>query len=88
MFDLGAGTCDISVFETSYDSDFLFSEIGLHIKNKSISNYEKLGGDNIDLHIVQKEVMPAFCDKNTLILRSSPTPKGSFDSGLSSRRSR
>jgi len=64
VFDLGAGTCDISIFEASYRDDFFSSGIGLEINNKAISNYEKLGGDNIDLQIVQKEVMPLFCDKN------------------------
>lgn len=72
MFDLGAGTCDISLFEASYDPDFTTSDIGLSIKNKAISNYEKLGGDNIDLHIVQKEVLQVFCDKNEIQFSSLP----------------
>lgn len=72
MFDLGAGTCDISLFEASYDPEFTTSGIGLAIKNKAISNYEKLGGDNIDLHIVQKEVLQVFCDKNEIQFSSLP----------------
>lgn len=66
MFDLGAGTCDISLFEASYTPELMVSGIGLDINNKAISNYEKLGGDNIDLHIVQKEILQVFCDKNDI----------------------
>ncbi|MBI5846631.1 MAG: Hsp70 family protein [Nitrospirae bacterium] len=64
MFDLGAGTCDISLFEAAYDIEQLQSGVGLQIKNRAISNYKKLGGDNIDLHIVEEELLPAFCEKN------------------------
>ena len=64
MFDLGAGTCDVSIFKASYESDFIASGIGLELANRAISNYEKLGGDNIDLHIVEHEILPVFCDKN------------------------
>ncbi|MBI5641503.1 MAG: Hsp70 family protein [Nitrospirae bacterium] len=72
MFDLGAGTCDISIFDVAYDPDFLASGIGLDIKNRAISNYEKLGGDNLDLHIVEKEILPAFCKKNGLDFNELP----------------
>jgi molecular chaperone DnaK (HSP70) len=57
MFDLGAGTCDISLFEASYDIEQLQAGVGLQIKNRAISNYKKLGGDNIDLHIVEEELL-------------------------------
>lgn len=70
VFDLGAGTCDISIFEASYRGDLFSSAIGLEINNMAISNYEKLGGDNIDLHIVQKEVLPLFCDTNGIAFDS------------------
>ncbi|MCX5718223.1 MAG: Hsp70 family protein [Nitrospirae bacterium] len=72
MFDLGAGTCDISVFEASYDADAVSNGIGLNIKNRSISNYEKLGGDNIDLHIVEAEILPLYCEKNSIDFGSLP----------------
>lgn len=72
MFDLGAGTCDISLFEASYDPEFTSAGIGLKINNKAISNYKKLGGDNIDLHIVEKEVLQVFCDKNGIDFGSLP----------------
>ena len=88
LFDLGAGTCDVSIFETSYRDDLFSSGIGLEINNLAISNYEKLGGDNIDLHIVEKELLPFFCeyngiefaslqekDKRTLRYRLKPTAK-------------
>jgi molecular chaperone DnaK (HSP70) len=70
VFDLGAGTCDVSIFEASYRDDLFSSPIGLEINNMAISNYEKLGGDNIDLHIVQKEVLPLFCDTNGIAFDS------------------
>jgi molecular chaperone DnaK len=70
MFDLGAGTCDVSIFEASYDLEQLQSGVGLAIKNRAISNYEKLGGDNIDLHIVEEELLPAFCEKNSIDFHS------------------
>ena len=64
VFDLGAGTCDISIFEATYKDDLFHSDLGLEIDNMAISNYEKLGGDNIDLHIVQEEILPRFCEAN------------------------
>jgi molecular chaperone DnaK len=66
VFDLGAGTCDISIFEASYSDDLLASNIGLEIRNLAISNYEKLGGDNIDLHIGENELLPHFCEANEI----------------------
>ena len=66
IFDLGAGTCDVSVFEASYAAGFASSGIGLDIVNRSISNYEKLGGDNVDLHIVELAILPHFCEKNRI----------------------
>ncbi|MEK6528951.1 MAG: Hsp70 family protein, partial [Nitrospirota bacterium] len=72
IFDLGAGTCDVSIFEASYDTALLPSGIGLSIKNRAISNYEKLGGDNIDLHIVEEELLPIFCEKNLINFHSLP----------------
>lgn len=43
VFDLGAGTCDVSIFEACYREDDLFSSsIGLEINNLAISNYGKL----------------------------------------------
>lgn len=72
MFDLGAGTCDISIFQASYTTGDEQEGIGLEIKNRAISNYEKLGGDNIDLHIVEKEILPLFCEKNSIDFGSLP----------------
>lgn len=66
MFDLGAGTCDISLFQAAYELALIPTGTGLEIINKAISNYEKLGGDNLDLHIVEREILPAFCAKNNL----------------------
>lgn len=57
MFDLGAGTCDVSIFTVRYQEILDESDIGLSVTNRAISNYEKLGGDNIDLHIVENELL-------------------------------
>lgn len=72
IFDLGAGTCDISIFTASYDNNKGSEGIGLRIRNRAISNYEKLGGDNIDLHIVEKEMLGIFCDKNEIDFAGLP----------------
>lgn len=72
VFDLGAGTCDVSVFEAVYSGEAVDSGVGLQINNLAISNYEKLGGDNIDLYIVRDEVMPVFCDRNGLDFDNLP----------------
>jgi len=66
MFDLGAGTCDISVFRTIYSGDESPLGLNMTIETLAISNYEKLGGDNIDLHMVEEEILPAICRINNI----------------------
>lgn len=66
MFDLGAGTCDVSIFRTTYDEAPTPLGLNMSIETLAISNYEKLGGDNIDLHIVEEEFLSAFCLANDI----------------------
>lgn len=66
IFDLGAGTCDISLFTASYASGQQETGIGLNIHNSAIGNYLKLGGDTIDHWIVEQELLPEVCNVSGL----------------------
>ncbi len=48
VFDFGGGTCDISVIDVSFSP----VQRNIHLQNLAISRFEKLGGDDIDKHIV------------------------------------
>jgi len=52
VFDFGAGTCDISILEIGQDLN------GVYSKNIAISQFEKLGGDNIDRLIAIDVLLP------------------------------
>jgi molecular chaperone DnaK len=54
VFDFGAGTCDVSILELGSDLN------GVYSKNLSISKFEKLGGDNIDMLIARKHLLPVL----------------------------
>ena len=54
VFDFGAGTCDISILELSVDHN------GLHSKNISISQFQELGGNNIDEFIAEQYLYPTL----------------------------
>lgn len=72
MFDLGAGTCDISVFRTIFSGEESPLGLNMTIETLAISNYEKLGGDNIDLHMVEEEILPALCRINNIDFNEVP----------------
>jgi molecular chaperone DnaK (HSP70) len=59
VFDFGGGTCDISVLRIRRDDNNV--PLGLLIENLAISNYARLGGDNIDLLLVHEKLSPAVC---------------------------
>ena len=52
VFDFGAGTCDISILELGKDIN------GIYSKNLSISRFEKLGGDDIDMYLATEYLFP------------------------------
>jgi len=62
VFDFGGGTCDISVVCVKRDDNNL--PLGLLIENLAISNYARLGGDNIDLLLVHQRLLPAVCKES------------------------
>lgn len=55
VFDIGGGTCDLSILEVSYNP-----EKGLLIGNKAISRYNDLGGQDIDMIIAEEILYPKF----------------------------
>lgn len=59
VFDFGGGTCDISVLRVQRDDNNI--PLGLLIENLAISNYARLGGDNLDLLLVHASLLPAVC---------------------------
>ena len=56
VFDFGGGTCDISVLRVQRDEKN--APLALLIENLAISNYARLGGDNLDLLLVHKVLLP------------------------------
>ncbi len=63
VFDFGAGTCDISILELSVDYK------GIHVKNNSISQFEELGGNNIDMYIAHEYLLPRIIEKNGIDIK-------------------
>lgn len=59
VFDFGGGTCDISILRVQRDDKN--APLALLIENLAISNYARLGGDNLDLLLVHKVLLPAVC---------------------------
>jgi molecular chaperone DnaK len=64
VFDFGGGTCDISILRVQRDDRN--PPLALLIENLAISNYARLGGDNLDLLLVHKILLPAVCADNGL----------------------
>lgn len=60
VFDFGAGTCDISIIEIGRKAGKLYS------KNIAISQFEQLGGDDIDRAIVKEILMPQLAKQNNI----------------------
>ena len=62
VFDFGGGTTDVTILNVCKDPEH--QPLGLIIKNLAISNYERLGGDNIDLCLVDEILIPEICSKS------------------------
>jgi molecular chaperone DnaK (HSP70) len=58
VFDYGAGTCDVALLRVRFDPS---TETGLHVENLAISNYHRLGGDDIDAGIMDEVIWPQLC---------------------------
>jgi molecular chaperone DnaK len=59
VFDFGGGTCDISILRVQRDDKN--APLALLIENLAISNYARLGGDNLDLLLVHKVLLEKVC---------------------------
>lgn len=55
IFDIGGGTCDLSILEIRYNS-----KKGLVIGNKAISRYNDIGGQDVDMLIAEDILYPFF----------------------------
>jgi molecular chaperone DnaK (HSP70) len=62
VFDFGGGTTDVTILKVRKDAER--HPLGLLIENLAISNYERLGGDNIDLYLVDEFLIPEICSKS------------------------
>ena len=58
VFDYGAGTCDVALLRVRFDPA---SATGLHVENLAISNYHRLGGDDVDARVMEHIVWPQIC---------------------------
>ncbi len=58
VFDFGAGTCDISILEISIGAS------GISTRNISISQFQELGGSDIDRYIAWNILLPKLLKQN------------------------
>lgn len=68
VFDFGGGTCDISILRVQRDDKK--APLALLIENLAISNYARLGGDNLDLLLVHKILLPGVCQASGLLFEN------------------
>jgi molecular chaperone DnaK (HSP70) len=62
VFDFGGGTCDLSILRVQRDDKQ--APLGLLIENLAVSNYARLGGDNLDLLLVHQILLPKVCHES------------------------
>ncbi len=58
VFDFGGGTCDLVALKVKYDAK---KPGGLDVLPQSISPYQQIGGDTVDLAIMDEIVWPQVC---------------------------
>ena len=69
VFDYGAGTCDVALLRVRFDAA---STTGLHVENLAISNYHRLGGDDVDARVMEHVIWPQVCsDQQRFTLSAS-----------------
>ena len=68
VFDFGGGTCDLSVLQVRRDDKK--APLGLLVENLAISNYARLGGDNLDLLLVHQVFLPKVCHKSGVLFEN------------------
>jgi molecular chaperone DnaK (HSP70) len=61
VFDLGGGTCDLTLLKFRYDAS---KPTGIEDRPLAISPYQQLGGDTVDLAIMESVVWPQICQQN------------------------
>ncbi len=61
VFDFGAGTCDLSVLNVSSSGPG-----GLKLKNRAVSRFSALGGNDLDREIASRFLFPAICQQNSI----------------------
>jgi len=64
VFDYGGGTCDLSLVCAQLEEG---STTGVRVTNLAISNYLRLGGDDVDRAVMQQVVWPQILNRSKVL---------------------